>query len=258
MKGNSACELRKRGRNRHLPPLIMNTLQKAFVLSLATFATSLPLHAADKEVKSAGWRASDIIGSNVRNSAGEDVGDIKDLLIDPSSGKISTVIISTGGFLGVADTVSAVSISEFRYDAEAKAYRPALSKEHLPAGEKYPAEEWKAPPATKMKEARDAIGGDVTKPDNTARNERDMDKKNLTPLDQGTSEADLQLTKEVRSFVVGSDLSFNAKNIKIISKDGQVTLRGVVESEEERKKVLQVAKDGAGTAKLIDQLEVKK
>lgn len=242
----------------------MNTLQNAFVISLATFSAVLPLHAEDKGGKSSetrsssGWRASDIIGSDIKNSSGESVGEVKDLLIDPATGKISTVIISTGGFLGVADTLSAVSISGFRYDSEAKAYRLALTKEQLASGEKYTTDEWKAAAGAKVKEARDAIGGDVTKPDNTARNERDMDKGKLTPLDQGNSESDLQLTKEIRTLVVGSDLSFNAKNIKIISKEGQVTLRGVVESEEERKKVIEVVKLGAGQAKLVDELEVKK
>jgi Predicted periplasmic or secreted lipoprotein len=242
----------------------MNTLQNAFVLSLATFGTVLPLHAEDKGAKSSearvssGWRASDIIGSDVKNASGENVGEIKDLLIDPTTGKISTVIISTGGFLGVADTLSAVSISDFRHDSDAKSYRLALTKDQLASGEKYTADEWKAAAAVKMKEARDAIGGDVTKPDNTARNDRDMEKNKLTPLDQGNSESDLQLTKEIRTLVVGSDLSFNAKNIKIISKEGQVTLRGVVESEEERKKVIEVVKLGSGQAKLVDELEVKK
>ena len=242
----------------------MNILHNAFVLSLATFGTVLPLHAEDKERKSSEarihseWRASDIIGADVKNSAGESVGEIKDLLIDPATGKISTVIISTGGFLGVADTLSAVSVSDFRHDSEARSYRLALTKEQLASGKKYTADEWKAAAAAKMKEVRDAIGGDVTKPDNTARNDRDMDKNKLTPLDQGNSESDLQLTKEIRTLVVGSDLSFNAKNIKIISKEGQVTLRGVVESEEERKKVIEVVKLGSGQAKLIDELEVKK
>lgn len=207
---------------------------------------------------SSGWRASDIIGSTVKNSADEDVGEIKDLLIDPATGKISTVIISSGGFLGVADTLSAVSISEFRYDEKAKGYRLALSKEQLSSGEKYTAEEWKNAASVKMKEARDAIGGDVSKPDNSARNERDMGTKTLTPLDQGTGDADIKLTKDVRSAVVGSDLSFNAKNIKIISKDAQVTLRGVVESKEEHEAVLRIAKEAAGSAKLVDELEVKK
>jgi len=243
---------------------IMNTLQNAFVFSLATFATVLPVQAQEKNAsssevrKSEGWRASDIIGSNVQNASGEDVGEIKDLLIDPTTGKISTVIISTGGFLGVADTLSAVSISGFRYDGEAKAYRLSLSKEQLASGEKYTAEEWKAAAAAKAKEARDAIGGDVSKPDNSAKNERDMGGKTLTPVDQGNSEADLTLTKDIRSAVVGNDLSFNAKNIKIISKDGQVVLRGVVDSKEEHESVLRIAKEAAGSAKLVDQLEVKK
>ena len=52
-------------------------------------------------------RVSKIIGSEVRNKAGDKIGDIRDLMID-GSGTIKLAIVSTGGFLGVGDRLHAV------------------------------------------------------------------------------------------------------------------------------------------------------
>ncbi len=52
-------------------------------------------------------RISKIIGSDVRNKAGEKIGDIRDLMID-DKGNIRLAIVSTGGFLGVGDRLHAV------------------------------------------------------------------------------------------------------------------------------------------------------
>ena len=52
-------------------------------------------------------RVSKIIGSDVRNKAGEKIGDIRDLVVD-NNGGIRLAIVSTGGFLGVGDRLHAV------------------------------------------------------------------------------------------------------------------------------------------------------
>ncbi len=76
-----------------------------------------------------------------------------------------------------------------------------------------------------------------TSPDNTERNVRDRSGATLTPGDQSETEADRTLTQRVRQAVVADEsLSTNAHNIKIISVDGVVTLRGPVNSAEEKKK----------------------
>lgn len=53
-------------------------------------------------------RASKIIGMDVENVKGEDLGDIKDLVIDFDKGQIAYVVIGSGGVLGVGDTLHAV------------------------------------------------------------------------------------------------------------------------------------------------------
>src|SRR5687768_2145648 len=84
----------------------------------------------------------------------------------------------------------------------------------------------------------------INPPDNTGRNTRDRSGQNLTPGDQSNSSGDLELTKNIRqSIVKDSSLSSTAKNVKVISTQGKVTLRGPVNSPEEKMKIGRAAID---------------
>jgi osmotically-inducible protein OsmY len=95
--------------------------------------------------------------------------------------------------------------------------------------------------------------------DNTRVNVRDRGGNTLTPMDQGSSEADRNTTQQIRRLVVGdSSLSFTAKNVKIITINGKVTLRGAVKTDDERMKVAAAARKVAGDAQVENYLEVTK
>jgi osmotically-inducible protein OsmY len=95
-------------------------------------------------------------------------------------------------------------------------------------------------------------------PDNTATNERDRSGQTRTSGDQSNNSADLKTTQAIRQALMKDDgLSTTAKNIKIITAGGQVTLRGPVKTAEEKAKIAQLAKSAADGAKVDDQLEVK-
>ena len=99
---------------------------------------------------------------------------------------------------------------------------------------------------------------DKTKPDNTAINERDRSRETQTSGDQSNSSADLKTTQAIRQALMkDSELSTTAKNIKIITDNGQVTLRGPVKNAQEKAKIDQLARSAAGGAKIVDQLDVK-
>jgi len=77
-------------------------------------------------------------------------------------------------------------------------------------------------------------------------------------MDQNNDKSDLEITQGIRKAVVAdSSLSFSAKNVKIITQGGKVTLRGVVKSEQERKTIDDSARKVAGAGNVDDQLEVK-
>ncbi|TVQ81480.1 MAG: BON domain-containing protein [Phycisphaeraceae bacterium] len=94
--------------------------------------------------------------------------------------------------------------------------------------------------------------------DNTARNRGDGATQNLTPIAQSQSMEHIRLTADIRRAVLDDDrMSMNAQNCKIItSKDGVVTLRGVVNSTAERDAVEAHAARIAGEANVVNQLEV--
>ena len=67
----------------------------------------------------------------------------------------------------------------------------------------------------------------AVEPDNSGRNVRDRDDQNKTTGDQSENEADRTITQNIRRAVTADDsLSTNAKNVKIITNNGTVTLRG--------------------------------
>ena len=95
--------------------------------------------------------------------------------------------------------------------------------------------------------------------DNTKRNARDADGNTLTPLDQGENEVDRTITQQIRKAVVGKDdFSTNAKNVKIITQDGVVTLRGPVKSSEEKATIASFAQKTAGVKRVDNQLEIER
>ena len=93
---------------------------------------------------------------------------------------------------------------------------------------------------------------------NTGINDRDRDGGSLTPMDQGGG-ADRDITAAVRKAVVAdSALSYDAKNVKIITQAGKVTLRGPVKTDAEKTSIEGKAKAVSGVTSVDDQLEVKK
>lgn len=93
-------------------------------------------------------------------------------------------------------------------------------------------------------------------PDDTGRNVRDRDAKTLTPMDQSSDAGDVDLTRRIRQALMADDtLSTTAKNIKIITINGTVTLRGPVETADERVSVAKKANTVAN-GHVDNQLEV--
>lgn len=94
--------------------------------------------------------------------------------------------------------------------------------------------------------------------DNTARNERDRNAATQLPTDQAENDADREISANVRKAVVGDDsLSVNAQNIKIVTSNGNVTLRGPVKTEREKAALEAKAKQVTGVHSVTNQLEVE-
>jgi osmotically-inducible protein OsmY len=114
--------------------------------------------------------------------------------------------------------------------------------------------------AADRRDEPDRLAADARKDvDDTAKNVRDRDSRTLTPMDQGGSEGDRTITQDIRKQVTDRDeLSTNAKNIKIITVDGVVTLRGPVKSEGEKTTIAGIARKAPGVKRVDDQIEVER
>ena len=112
--------------------------------------------------------------------------------------------------------------------------------------------------ATKAIDVTKKDGASHNSADNTGKNARDKSGETLTPMDQSSDQQDLDKTQRIRKALVEDDsLSTNAKNIKVITVHGTVTLRGPVDSAEERNKIVAKAKPIAGGGKVKNELEIR-
>lgn len=94
------------------------------------------------------------------------------------------------------------------------------------------------------------------KADNTARNAQAD--RYPTSGNQSEADVDIQTTKRIRKALMDDDtLSTNAKNIKVITeKNGNVFLRGPVESDQEKKQIESIVRDVEGVRNINNKLEV--
>jgi osmotically-inducible protein OsmY len=94
-------------------------------------------------------------------------------------------------------------------------------------------------------------------PDNTKTNQGDANKGAVTAEQQKVNPADRETTRQIRSALMkDKSLSTYAHNIKIITQDGKVTLKGPVRSEDEKASIEAKATAVAGADNVTDKLTV--
>lgn len=226
-------------------------------------------------------KASDVLGMKVENAENQKLGDIQDLLVDLRSGHIVYAVLASGGFLGMGEKYLAIPPGAFQVAADAKHLMLNADKEKLKGAPGFDKNSWPSfadqtwnsnvysyygqRPYWEHDRSMTHTDGTVNssdyanKPaDNTARNKKDRSGDTLTPPDQGSSDSDRQVTQQVRQ-ALNKDDSFStyAKNVKIITQGGTVTLRGVVKTQAEKDMVESKAKQVAGVTRVDNQLEVK-
>lgn len=86
--------------------------------------------------------SSSIVGTNVQNSAREDLGEIKDLMIDLSGGRIAYAVLSFGGFLGMGDKLFAIPWEAFQVVQEEEVLILNVAKEKLEQAPGFDKDNW--------------------------------------------------------------------------------------------------------------------
>ena len=93
--------------------------------------------------------------------------------------------------------------------------------------------------------------------DNSGKNVRDRQDAAVTAGDQSNTQSDLNITQEIRKAVIADkELSMNAHNVKIITANGVVTLRGPVKSSAEKTNIGAKAEHAAGVKRVDNQIEI--
>lgn len=96
-----------------------------------------------------------------------------------------------------------------------------------------------------------------TRADNTANNNPNRATSTVTPMDQKENQSDVSITANIRQAVMKAEnMSTNGQNVKIVTADGVVTLRGPVASAAEKQTIGQLATNATGVKRVDNQLEV--
>jgi sporulation protein YlmC with PRC-barrel domain len=86
--------------------------------------------------------AGTLAGDSVKNSAGEDLGKVDEIMIDIPSGQVAYAVLSFGGFLRMGNKLFAVPWSALRLDEDEKCFILDVDKSTLESAPGFDKENW--------------------------------------------------------------------------------------------------------------------
>ena len=86
--------------------------------------------------------ADTLEGNEVKNSAGENLGEIEHIMLDVPSGRIAYAVMSFGGILGIGEKLFAIPWSALTLDTEEKCFRLDVGKERLQEAPGFDKDHW--------------------------------------------------------------------------------------------------------------------
>jgi len=86
--------------------------------------------------------SSSINGDTVKNANGDDLGNIKDIMIDTVTGEVAYYVLSFGGFMGLGDTLFALPPQAITVDTEKECIQLNVTKEQLESAEGFDKDNW--------------------------------------------------------------------------------------------------------------------
>lgn len=89
---------------------------------------------------------STLTGTDVRNLKGENLGDIKDFMLDVDNGRVLYAVLDFGGFLGIGDKYFAVPLEAFRPDTQSEKLVLDVDKARLENAPGFDKNNWPATP----------------------------------------------------------------------------------------------------------------
>jgi sporulation protein YlmC with PRC-barrel domain len=192
-------------------------------------------------------RASQIVGMKVANLQNDAVGDVKEILLDLSAGRLVALVVTTGEFLGIEGELSAIPAASFRFSTDRTTLHVDTSKAALEAAPHFKADRW--PDFTSAATTGALFAAYAVEPyfrDDAATNTRPARTEapeSNDPASQSGALADLKTTSEIRKEINAlANVSANARSVSVVTSNGQTTLRGPVETAEEKVIIGEIAK----------------
>lgn len=219
-------------------------------------------------------RASELLGMNVDNYQDDTIGEIHDLILNSRLDRVNAVVVSSGGFLGVGEQLSVLPVGAVSTTKDAVLVN--ATKETLEKSPRFTTASWPEnmndpgylvdvySPYEYRSDTKSDV--DINASADNAKTDRprttetvdDTNAARKTAQDQSNNLGDVSVSTNIRKRLVSDDdLSFSAKNVRVITYEGKVTLAGQVSSKEELDRVLEIANEEAGSEKVTNQLTVK-
>lgn len=200
-------------------------------------------------------RASELLGMTVKNYQDDSIGSIHELVLSGNLDRVNSVVVSSGGFLGIGETLSVLPAGAITSTKDAVLVN--ATKETLQRSPRITADAW----PERMNDPAYLV--DVYSPYEYRANgdgEVNGNGKETDPVtaqQQSRNPGDLTLTTNIRKRLIADDqLSFGSQNIQVVSRDGKVSLLGQVSSKEEMNRIVEIAKDEAGPDLIDNRLTV--
>jgi hypothetical protein len=188
------------------------------------------------------WRGSKIIGQNVRDAQGKNIGKIEDLMVD-ARGHVSFAVMSFGGFLGMGEKFYAVPWTAMRFDRDGKdvdAVVLDVTKEQLEKAPSFTRDNWPDTRDPKWREdARRAWGTGSARPG--------------TP--RADASPDSTITTKVKAKLAAEKASTLMK-VDVDTRQGVVELSGTVDSERTKTRATELARQVEGVRQVVNNLRV--
>jgi hypothetical protein len=86
--------------------------------------------------------ADTLVGNEVVNGKSEDIGDIKDIMLDMADGKVSYAVLSFGSFMGMGEKLFAVPWKALRLDTDNKRFVLDVSRDRLKSAPGFNKDKW--------------------------------------------------------------------------------------------------------------------
>jgi sporulation protein YlmC with PRC-barrel domain len=207
-------------------------------------------------------RTGKILGLVIRNQQNQRLAKVESLVVDLPGGRMRVVIISSTGFLGMKDELSAVPPEAFYFDPEYDALVLATSKEALKNAPHFKPGDWRnavnesmslsaIDDSLKVLHSLTADGMVDTVPDG-------QNPRIAIQAGEGDTQRDAIIIMEIEHKILATDgLSMDARHVLVTARTGHVTLHGLADSDREKQQLGNIAASVVPADHVDNQIEVR-